>query len=465
MKDEEKTKEQLISDLTELRRQVDEARRLQEISSAVQGSMELDKTLEKLEEKNRLLTAYHQIGHSILSSLDVEQVLDNLAEQIVEAGIFRSLTVSLVNEPSHTVEIVRNLTRHPDGRIFWDRRKVVGTTYNLDDDNMTTEVARTGQMEVVEGWDDRFDRQFGQPESTNYENRVAYFLPVKHGDRVLAVLATGSRIKEKEEVLHRIEVMRPLLDQVVIALEHARLFKEAQEHAQDRVRLERLSALGEIAQGVAHNFNNILVGVIGNAELIQMKATDSEVVEEADDLVKSTLRAKELVRRLTLSIQGEGEKMEPVQVNRAVQEAVQAAQPRWKDEPESRGVAIEVVTELEGVPPIRGTQAGLHDILLNLLFNAVDAMPEGGRITIGAQAVEEGVQITLADTGVGMDDETCRRVFEPFFTTKADVGSGLGLSTIHGAITRWEGAIEVESRPGQGTAFTLRLPIWTDIVL
>ena len=146
-----------------------------------------------------------------------------------------------------------------------------------------------------------------------------------------------------------------------------------------------------------------------------------------------------------------------------VQQAVQAARPRWKDEPEARGKIVEVVTQLEEVPPVRGTEAGLHDALLNLLFNAVDAMLQGGTITIGVRQVEEAVELTVADTGIGMDEETRRRVFEPFFTTKMDVGTGLGLSTVYRMVTSWGGRVEVESAPGKGSRFILRLPCGREV--
>ena len=156
--------------------------------------------------------------------------------------------------------------------------------------------------------------------------------------------------------------------------------------------------------------------------------------------------------------------MGPVSVNGQVREVVRMARPRWKDEPESRGVTIEVLTELSQTPDIRGNPAELDDLLINLLLNAVEAMSEGGTITITTQAVDAGVQLTVSDTGVGMDKGTCRRMFEPFFTTKMDVGSGLGLSMVHGTMTRWGGTIEVDSTPGQGTTFTLCFPVWSDEV-
>ncbi len=189
---------------------------------------------EALAEKDRLLHAFHQIGQVTLSSLDLEQVLDNLAKRVVEVGIFRSLMVALVDESAHSVKVVRSLTRHTkEGDLLPfprpSERKVVGLQYDLNDDNITAEVARTGEMQIIEEWDDRFDARFDRPERRR--GQASYFIPVKQGDRILAVLATGSKIEEKEEVLHQIEVMQPFLNQVAIALEHARLHSEVRKSA------------------------------------------------------------------------------------------------------------------------------------------------------------------------------------------------------------------------------------------
>ena len=230
------------------------------------------------------------------------------------------------------------------------------------------------------------------------------------------------------------------------------------------IRLERLHAAGEMAAGVSHNLNNVLATILGPAQILRRSTAEPQALREIEAIIRSARRARDLVQSLHDAVQESGEvTLQPVRVNQVVQGAVQVAQPRWKDEPESRGLPIAVVTQLEEVPPIKGTVSGLHDILVNLLFNAVDASPEGGTITIATQAVEEGVQLLVSDTGTGMDEETRRRVFEPFFTTKMDVGTGLGLSTIYGTVSRWEGRIEVESTLGEGTTFTLRLPIWTEL--
>ena len=229
------------------------------------------------------------------------------------------------------------------------------------------------------------------------------------------------------------------------------------------IRLERLRALGEMSAGVSHNLNNILTSALGPAQLLQRMTGDPDILQEVNDIIASTRRARDLVHRLHLSTRGvEEDAFQPVQVNKVVGEAVRVARPRWKDESESRGITVEVATELDDVPPIRGTDTRLHDIFVNLLFNAVDAMPEGGTVTIRTQAVEDNVQITVSDTGIGMDEETLRRVFEPFYTTKMDVGSGLGLSTAYGAVTTWGGDIGVVSAPDEGTTFTIQLPAWEE---
>ena len=172
-------------------------------------------------------------------------------------------------------------------------------------------------------------------------------------------------------------------------------------------------------------------------------------------------RAAELVSRLSKAVQrGQVVGEQGVCLQEQVREAIRLGRPRWKDEMEAKGVYVEVITDLEETADVCGTAAEIGEIVLNLLFNAVDAMPHGGKITIQSRVEDTAVVLSVADTGVGMAEEVRSRVFEPFFTTKRDVGSGLGLSTVYGAVTRWGGDIEVDSSPGEGATFTLRLPLW-----
>ena len=240
---------------------------------------------------------------------------------------------------------------------------------------------------------------------------------------------------------------------------------ERKQMEQERIRLQRLRAAGALSAGVSHNLNNILVGILGPAEMLKMQIHDPDLLEDVDDIIAAGTRARDLVHRLHLSTRGlEEETLHAVNVNRIVEEAVHITRPRWKDEPETRDIAIEILTDLGNTPPIKGTESRLHDIFVNLLLNAVEAMPNGGTITIATRTAGQYVQATICDTGVGMNEETLSRVFEPFFTTKTNVGSGLGLSTTYAAMTQWGGDIRVESQPGKCTTFTMTFPVWAEFV-
>ena len=137
-----------------------------------------------------------------------------------------------------------------------------------------------------------------------------------------------------------------------------------------------------------------------------------------------------------------------------------------KDEEKTNERLIEELAELRQrvgeLAELRGTESDVQEMIANLIFNAVDAMPEGGKIEMSTQRDGDFVKLAFRDTGIGMDEELRRRVFEPFFTTKMDIGSGLGLSALHGTLTQLGGKVEVESAPGKGTTFTLYFPAWSE---
>jgi PAS domain S-box-containing protein len=226
----------------------------------------------------------------------------------------------------------------------------------------------------------------------------------------------------------------------------------------EQVRLERLSALGEISAGMSHNLNNLLTSVLMPAERILEVTKDSMVADQARTILAAGSRAAALISRLRRSVKGEHEEPHPLRLRPVVEEAVQTARPRWKDEAEARGVVIRVDVDVPEDLVVSATETGLLDAILNLLFNAVDALPYGGTVEISAAAVDDGVALRVRDDGTGMRPETSRRIFEPFFTTKTDVGTGLGLSSVLGSMQGWGGRVTVETAPGEGTTITLHFP-------
>ena len=228
------------------------------------------------------------------------------------------------------------------------------------------------------------------------------------------------------------------------------------------IRLERMKARSEMAQGIDHNLNNLLNGILIPAQSLLDSLNNPEDRWWAEMIETSTQRAAQMVQRLNRAIRADQEVLEAVDVLPIVRDALEVTRPRWKSEPEAQGITIELVSELEDVPPIQASSSELNDTFVNLILNAVDALPEGGTITIGTQAMGDYVQLMVRDTGIGMDEETRQRVFEPFFSTKLDTGTGLGLYTVYTSVSNWGGRIEVDSAVGEGTTFTLRLPVWTE---
>ena len=225
---------------------------------------------------------------------------------------------------------------------------------------------------------------------------------------------------------------------------------------------EKLRALGEMAAGVAHNFNNLLTVVLGNAELIGMHDDLPEPLQQdARRILESARRCSAIVRRIqTFGRPIDVEKTELVNLPDVVRDTVDLTKPKWQTSTERAGLSVGIEMDLEQVPPIESHGAAWVEILSNLIFNAVDAMPEGGLISVSTRRDGEYVVLSVSDNGVGMDEETRLRVFEPFFTTKdLEQGTGLGLSTIWGLVQTMGGRIEVDSSPGEGAKFDIRVPL------
>ncbi len=225
---------------------------------------------------------------------------------------------------------------------------------------------------------------------------------------------------------------------------------------------EKLRALGEMAAGVAHNFNNLLTVILMNAELLALREDVSTPVrEEAERILESARNCSAIVRRIqTFGRPTDPDRTDQVDLSKVVCEVIDMTTPKWKSEPERQGRSIHVETDLADVPPIETPESAWQEILSNLIFNAVDAMPDGGTITVSTRFDSGEIQLTVADTGIGMDEETRRRVFEPFFTTKgSESGTGLGLSTVWGLVRGMGGRVRIESRPDSGTTFVISVPL------
>jgi nitrogen-specific signal transduction histidine kinase len=261
---------------------------------------------------------------------------------------------------------------------------------------------------------------------------------------------------------------------VAVAVANARLFEEVHAHeaaatrayqdlkaAQDQlVRAEKLRALGEMASGVAHDFNNVLAAILGRVQLILRRVEDPTLRQWLSIVERAALDGAKIVRQLQEFTHIRRDRpTQTVDVNAVVEDAVEMTRTRWRDDTRSRGVDIRLVVELTPGPPVDGHPAELGEALMNLILNAVDALPEGGTITAATRpASDGGVLVSVADTGVGMSEAVRGRIFEPFFSTKGLRGTGLGLAMVYGIVSRHGGEVTVESTEGAGSTFTIHLP-------
>ncbi len=220
---------------------------------------------------------------------------------------------------------------------------------------------------------------------------------------------------------------------------------------------DKLRAVGELAAGVAHNLNNSLTVIQGRAQLLMMREQDESVLKSLKIITSAVEDGSKTLRRILEFARRESGEFAPVELEELLTSSVEIAKPKWYSK--SNPTKIEVKIECSGPVYVMGETAELREVVLNLLFNAVDAMPDGGTLELGARSELESGCFWVADTGKGMDLETSARIFEPFFTTKGKSGTGLGLSASHGIITRHKGEILVVSEPGEGTRFEVRLPI------
>jgi signal transduction histidine kinase len=223
------------------------------------------------------------------------------------------------------------------------------------------------------------------------------------------------------------------------------------------IKQERLAALGVMASGIAHDFNNTLSSILGYGELLLESPEQTDYLKR---ILSAGQDARQIVRRLRefYKVGDATESFAAVNVNTFIDQAVSITMPRWTNQALSWGAHIKVERQLGQLPLIAGNPAELRELFTNLIFNAVDALPHGGRIFIRSYTESDSAVVKLSDNGVGMDDETRRRCLEPFFTTKGEQGTGLGLSVAHGIVKRHKGTIFIESEPHVGTTISLRFP-------
>ncbi len=304
-------------------------------------------------------------------------------------------------------------------------------------------------------------------------------VPLLVENKLFGVLL-AARLKQESFSSGDCEFLRMLAEHVALAAHQAQLhtqlksaYDELRQTQQTVMQQERLKALGQLASGIAHDVNNALSPVLGFAELVltgepSLSAKSRKALQHVrtagEDIAHIVARLREFYRR-----REENESLQKLSLNALAQQVMDMTRPRWRDIPQSHGVTIEMRSSLAAeVPELVGIESEVREALTNLVLNAVDALPQGGSITIRTRASHtpqnglpypSHVIVEVSDTGIGMTEEVRKRCLEPFFSTKGKRGTGLGLSMVYGVMERHEGVIEIDSAPGKGSTFRLIFPL------
>jgi GAF domain-containing protein/ActR/RegA family two-component response regulator len=427
------------------------------MGSQVAVGLENARLFQENQRKVEELSVLYELSRAVTGQLDTERLLPAIHQQVGRVLDARNMVILLYDEGPREFEVALRMIdsrldrsvplRYPSGRCL------IGRVLENRRAMRTANYAETCRLEDVE--------------PSPISLRWPYWLgaPMIAGDEPVGGLVLRSDIRPFAEADERL--LTNIASLAALAVRSARLFEERERAygelaaAQDQlIRTEKLRALGEMATGVAHNFNNLLTPVLGWAQLLLKTVDDPKLRNWLQAIEQAATDGARTVQRIQeFSRVRRDQPFVPVDLNRVIQESLELTQPRWREEAQSRGAAIQTVTALRPVPSVAGDPVELREAIINLILNAVDAMPRGGTLTLTTEEAQDRALVTVSDTGVGMSDQVKRRLFDPFFTTKGPSGTGLGLSMTYGIVSRHGGVIWVESAEGKGSTFRLSFPI------
>ena len=430
---------------------------------------------QRLSEENAKLA---EISLVLTSSLEIDEVYDQFGELV--RVLIPSDKVDIISTDAEAATLT---IEHVYGVEVAAESGKKGHTRSWEN-SIAKEIVQRGAGAIIDPIDEQdAAARFSYAALTyQYGFRSTIAVPmIVHGETIgmLALLST----KEKAFSEEQLRLAERVSAQVAGVISNARLnseivntnrrlqealveLKQTQENV---VQEERLRALGTMASGIAHDFNNALSPIVGFSDLL---LEHPEMLEEKEKARKylggintAAMDAAEVVNRLSkfYKHREDDDAILPVDLNKLVTEAISMTQPRWKDMAQSKGIAIQLQTDLaDDLPLVGGSESNLRTALTNLIFNAVDALPDGGRVFIFSRQEGNEVVLGVRDNGIGMSEEVKRRVLEPFFTTKGESGTGLGLAMVYGIVERHNGTLDIESEPDKGATFIVRLPVYTE---
>ncbi len=422
---------------------------------------ELDKAdIETIQKAFKRLMILYRISHNLNSIIELPKLFDRILELILDViKADRGLTMLIDEE---TGELVLQSGRKGEDLLIEENVDISRTIIN--------QVVQSGESILIS--DALEDERFMQEESiVLHDIRSAMCVPIKIKDHVLGIMYLDTKGKIIGFTNEDLELLTAISNQAAVAVENAKLFdnlnKANNELAAQQAQLietERLSAMGRLAGGVAHEINNPMTSILGFSELISSElSTDGFGQENVDKCLKYSKimlneahRCKQIAQSLLQFSQGKKTEKAFTDISQVIETALAVAEFHIKNGP------IEIITEFAPDPPhIIADTNQLQQVFLNLIINAKDAMEEGGTLKIVTRQInEKWAEISFEDTGCGIPEENLEDIFKPLYTSKEEgKGTGLGLPISQDIIEGHKGAIDVKSIEGEGTTVTVKLPI------
>jgi signal transduction histidine kinase len=399
----------------------------------------------------------------------LEEILNAITRGITSVFSYDSCAVHLLNEEKNAL-ICKSY--YMESKLVNQAEKLTGMSplnyvTPLHKDNPLTRVVETREPFITNDivalikshtTDTRL-RALADPVARVLRTKWGIGAPLLAGDKVVGVIGVGSRTRLTAEDAER---LANFAAQVGLAVEKARLERELRaysEHLEQKIeektrqliQSEKLASVGQLAAGVAHEINNPLTNILLDAEALQRKNKDEAAKKRAAEIISQTEVVKKIVRNLLeFSRQVEPE-MREIHVEELVEKTLSILSHQLRN--------IHVKKNLLPKLKLKGDFNQLQQVLLNIILNAIHAMPKGGTLGIDVKSMDGFAEIRVTDTGEGIPKKHLGKIFDPFFTTKKiGEGTGLGLSIALGIVQRHKGDILVESRVGKGSAFIIRLP-------
>jgi len=435
---------------------------LREGSLEVFADPSLNAMLEREKTQKEKLEALLTVSQAVTSSLESEIVLDTIAREVRRVVQVDEGTVFLFDEQEQVLK--------PVACDVIEYRDEVMALRLTPGQGITGTIFLSGVGEIVQ--DSESDPRALTIPNTPPEESSLLCVPLVVRQRVQGVI-TLSRIggARRPFVPGDLELATLFAAECSAAIQNAQVYRQLKSAFDELRRTQtqlvqsaKLNALGEMAGGVAHDFNNILAAILGRTQLLLRTPLDGETRRQLEVIEQAALDGAHTVRRVQEFTRVRmDEHFQPIDLNAVIESVIEFTRPAWMTNAKKRGVSVHVHQRLAATRHVEGNASELREVFTNLVLNALDAMPWGGHLHVATEDAGDQVVARFRDTGVGMDEETRSRVFDPFFTTKAVQGTGLGLSVAYGIVARHRGTIDVESERGVGTEFAVTLPAATAI--